>query len=306
MGVFDISEAELPALRIVKAIGKGASKNLLFVVGGGVGDRVCAEPTIRYAIRKFKDCNISLMCDTPELFNHLTFREIYRTGEKIPDKYLPLYTYAQGNLANQFFNANLMHPVDFASLSALRMQLPNLDKWIQTTLTSLTASDTKNAIVVHAGKTWPSRTVPSQWWQDLIKELLKGPDPVVLVGSQTVELDPSGCLDYRGKTSLLEFRDILLFAKAVVTNDSSPIHLASSGYAKIAFLSTVRHPDFLTHDRVGHFGLEMKNFTVGEPWLLFQNAPNNLDEKRIDRFPENIQIESFLPPVKWVSNWVLS
>jgi hypothetical protein len=319
MGVFDVHESDIPAIQIAKAIGNGVEKNLLFVVSGGLGDRVCAVPTLIYAKDTFKNCEISILCDTPELFKHIGFKNVYRTVDEIqPNKHYILYTYGQGNLRNQYFNANLIHPVDFASISALRMQLPNGYKEIllTTEMTNLFSkinfdpykiSDREKTVVIHPGKTWPSRTIPATWWNNLIELILRETPLIpVIIGNDTVEINPDRCFDIRGITNVKEFAWICKYAGTLVTNDSSPIHLGAAGYGKILFFSTVRHPDHLLHWRGGRLGWNMKNLTKGEPWGLFNYCPNNLDENRVDTFPKGARIEDFLPDPKSVLNWILN
>lgn len=317
MGVFDITEAEVPAIRIAKAVGKGAEKNLLFVVGGGIGDRICAEPTLRYAIDTFRDCSISLMCQTPELFSHLKFDDVYVPIGKIEKEYFPLYTYPIGNLANQFFNANLMNPVDFASVSALRMQLPvnyrrpkqpfsQVTRLGETVKYLYQVSNDGRHILLHPGKTWPSRTVPSFWWEEVIEEIYKTDfyHPV-LIGNKTVDIKNSKkCLDTRDKLTLQEVYWLCSYSNRIITNDSSPMHMAAPGNGKIAYISTVRHPDLLLHCR-DEFGKGMRDFSKNRPWELFNHCPNNLSQQRIDVFPDGKIIEDYLCTPKEVVQWLI-
>lgn len=326
MSVFKIEPDELPAIRISKAMSAKADKNLLFVVGGGLGDRQCAEPTIRFATENFLKWGyrVSVMCETPELFFHLHRLEGFYSPkdiEKLHGKFLPLYTYAPGNLPNQFFNANLMHPVDYASVCALRMQLPNSYKVIQGISNAgfpmsedyknlFRVSSESHHVVVHAGQTWPSRTIAGEWWDDFLEEIsfYDWLHPV-LVGNQTVELkNTKRCLDVRWRLSLAEFSLLCRNSIAVVTNDSSPIHLAAPGESKVAFLSTIRNPDHLYHWRKNGFGWNMQNFTkinsLGQqPWEVFDVCPSNLHQNRLDVFPGNIK--DHLPYPREIVEWIV-
>lgn len=312
MGVFDIDANEIPAIRIAKAVGARVNKRILFVVGGGLGDRVCAEPTIRYFQNQFLECRVSLMCETPEIFSHLRFEKIFTNVDQIPnDEYLALNTYAQGNLANQFFNANLMNPVDFASISALRMTLPLKDKrpfMLFEKIPTLQDPLSQRAVVLHPGKTWPSRTIPSGWWQGVVHSLLAKEYTPVIVGNETVDLDfdLSKCMMLRKELTLKQFA-YACQAFPLITNDSSPIHLAAPGWNKVAFVSTVREPSLLSHVRGMNyqFGYNMKNFTDGKPWELFSFCPNDLEHHKIDVFPEGYKIEQFLPDPAEVVEWVV-
>lgn len=324
MGVFDIDAKELPAVRIADAIGRGINKKLLFVVGGGLGDRLCAEPTIRYATKKFSDCEISLLCDTPEVFWHLPFKAVYRTMEEVPPRlHLPLYTYAQGNLANQFFNANLMHSVDFASVSALRMQLPRSEKVLRQYPISTpkmkewfffgpTIAQDFRTIVVHPGESWPSRTFPAKWWEEIISSLsAMSYTKVLVVGNKTVNIKcDSRAVDIRQKTDINDFSWICRHANAIVTNDSSPVHFGAVGRAQIAMVATCRRPDLIAHWRrpaeVSHpqFGWNTRDFSAKRMWEMFDECPNNLDKVRIDLVPDGSKIEEFIQAPSEIVSWL--
>jgi len=132
----------------------------------------------------------------------------------------------------------------------------------------------------------------------------------VLIGNDCVELDGRKCLDLRGKLSLEDFAWVCKNSQRLITNDSSPLHLAACGGGKVAYLSTVRHPDLLMHWRSPHacvqaqFGYNMRCFVEGEPWRLFDNCPNNLGEQRIDRFPIDVKIEDYLSDPEEVIEWI--
>lgn len=317
MGIFDVAASDIPAIRIVDAIGRGVNKDLLFIVGGGIGDRVCAEPTLRYALDTFRDCRISLMCSTPELFRHLDFVEVFTDVDKVPKgKHLVLHTYAQGNLANQYFNANLMHSVDYASISALRMQVPRNYKAVKmnprrTASVHHLVNKDFSTYVVHPGESWPSRTFPAYWWDNLIDALCELPYAcVAVVGNKTVSIEGNHRMQgLRGETNLDELAWLCQSADAIISNDSAPIHLAAPGRAKIAFVATCRRPDLIAHWRrtdTGRveFGWRTMDFSKKPMWELFDSCPNNLNEQRIDEVPEGRSIEEFLPEPREIVEWV--
>lgn len=274
MSVFEIRANEVPAIRMATAAANGVDKNLLFVVSGGLGDRVCAEPTLRYAMRRYKQCRFSLLCDTPELFRHLEFDNIYRKPADVPvENYLALYTYPDSNLATQFFCASLMNSVDLSAAMALRSSLHPEDKVIfldpinprECTCRGTGVSEVRDprTVVMHPGKTWPTRTFPSKWWKSMMSTLIGRGFDIVLIGSNTVEIprdEEENWFDLRGKLSLNDYIWVCKNAKNLVTNDSSPLHLAASGDGNIAFVATVRSPELLYHWRHGEFGWRMKGF----------------------------------------------
>jgi ADP-heptose:LPS heptosyltransferase len=119
---------------------------------------------------------------------------------------------------NEFVNANLTHCIDYASLSAIRMMLPPMYKAIElnpvcpnslrTDLFTIVANR-DHYVLIHPGKTWPSRTLPAEWWERVIVEIKsRGKTPVV-IGNNTVELDLFiKAHDLRGKTTLEELTEV--------------------------------------------------------------------------------------------------
>lgn len=92
-------------------------------------------------------------------------------------------------------------------------------------------------IVIAPSSIWETKRMPSQKFVELITLILSNTNLVViLVGSKSdIELC-SGitsqfkerCLDLSGKTSLRELSYVIQNSKAVVSNDSSPVHIASA------------------------------------------------------------------------------
>lgn len=126
----------------------------------------------------------------------------------------------------------------------------------------------RELVLIHPGATWKSRTFPVAWWNEVI-ESVKALDvaPVIIgaaarEGVGTVAVDTKGCLDLRDRTSLDDFIHLCQTATVLLTNDSSPIHLASSTPAReaedgrgfiprpwVGMVATCRHPDFISHWR---------------------------------------------------------
>lgn len=319
-GAFDIEPHEVPAIRIATAIGNKSDKELAFVVGGGLGDRVCAEPTLRFALEYFKGVNISLICETPQLFRHLNFKEIFdlKNTHPIVGRHLYMHTYSTSPLQNQFMNPNLISCVDMCSLSALRMQLPVDFKKI--CLETFHPEEIKDErlfkvvepphVLLHLGKSWPSRTFPSKWWNDIIDQVLEYELIPVLIGNNCVEVEVKpGVVDLRDQLTLDEFIYVCFNTDAIITNDSSPLHLASAGWGSIAFVSTCRRGDLLMHHRFRGVGWRMKDFACdrtyqGKMWQKFNILPNNLDLHTMKEVPAGNVIEDYLPDPRNVVDWI--
>jgi hypothetical protein len=316
--LFTTAADQIPFCRIATANQAGVEKNLLFLAGGGLGDQICAEPTIRYALDRFKDCKISVLTHTPDLFRHLTPRlEFLFEREKWSDaqidlgKYLCLKTYTEADdFSGQFISSILTHCVDYPAILSRRGQLPL--EYRQPIVEPLTPTKeflppTKNIwqkdrhVFVHPGRGWPSKTFGPDWWTAVL-ERLKARDIIpVLIGNDTGWVDSSDCVDLRDKLSVMETTWLLQQARVLLTNDSSPLHMAATkgGKAWIGFLATCKQADYLYHYRNGVFGWRMKNFSLGGVWDLLDFAPNKqetVDVKNIDPTP-------WLPEPNDIARW---
>jgi hypothetical protein len=89
-------------------------------------------------------------------------------------------------------------------------------------------------------------------------------------------------IDLRDQLSVSELVALLKGCKFVVTNDSSPIHIAAAGEAFIAFVASCKHPDFLYHWRKGQFGWRMKDFGHDGLYNYMSWSPVQKDEVSIE------------------------
>lgn len=302
----------IPGFRTWKAVERGVEKNILITTWGGIGDQICAEPTVRFALENFKDVEISLATHIPELFRHLKFKEVFDLDKVTPnfENYLVFKTIAeQQDLSWQFINHNITNCVDFPSLSAFRCTLPISYKRVQTFTEPIPLpEDTR--IVIHPGAHWDSKTFPKQWWDDLITYLVGLQFKPIIVGKRmddnrgTVDVQTEGCVDLRDKLDLNGFAYLCKVADVVLTNDSSPLHLAAAGRAFIGYLATCKHPDYLTHWREGQWGWRMKNLSRGGLWNDLDIVPNKEKEVTIDKCtPE--QMWAWLPDPLDVAEWAV-
>lgn len=316
-----------PMYRTSLAVQNKVANNLLFRTWGGLGDQICAEPTLRFALKAFKHSDVYLTSEKPELFGHLKFKEVFDEKKVRPnlDNYLLFETITppdESNLVWQFFSHMLTNCVDFPSLCALRSQLPVKDREIYLTSKKpdLPGILPQKAIFIHAGKHWPSKTFPKDWWDETIYEIKKiGLNPV-LIGADTddnrgtVDVESAGCVDLRNKLSILETIWLLQRAKVLLTNDSAPLHMAAStdptdpvltGRCHIRYIATCKHPDFITHWRKGLWQFRERNLGLGGIWDIVDSCPNtdqkitadNIDEKTLRSWlpkPEKVALETHI------------
>jgi len=313
----------LPGFRTAAAVERGVERNILLRTWGGIGDQICAEPTLRYALRSFRDCEVSLASERPELFSHLSFKRVYHIPEEKPDyeRYLVLDTITpmdDSNLVWQFMSHMLVNCVDFPSLCALRCQIPVADREVFLPVPRqrhLALNDFTNGVCVHPGRHWQSKTFPADWWNGVLSGLLRAGKSPVIVGGKTddnrgtVDVDTTGCVDLRDKLSLTESIWLLQRSRVLLTNDSAPLHMAASrGFehapAWIGYVATCKHPDMITHWRFGRWGRRMRNLGLGGIWDVVDYCPNRAQELSAERVPEETLL-SWLPDPRAVSDWAI-
>lgn len=309
----------LPIFRSTIAIQSKVAHKLLFKSWGGIGDQICAEPTIRYALEHFKDCEIYLASDIPEIFSHLKFKKVFNLKEEVPigKNYFVFETITppdETNLVWQFFSHLLTNCVDFPSLCALRMQLPIKDREVK--LPSIPdwippIPLPEKIIAIHPGKHWESKTFPSEWWSEVIYELVIREVTPVIIGADvddnksTVKISTGGCIDVRNKLSILETITLLNFyTDVLLTNDSAPLHMAAPGTAWIGFIATCKHPDMITHYRHGEWGWRMQNHGKGGMWELSDYCPNKEEKVEVQSVDPNLLL-SWLPNPKEYAEWAV-
>ena len=317
----------IPGFRTSLAIQNNCEKNILFRTWGGLGDQICAEPTLRYALKYFsKDmASISLTSERPELFTHLNFKEVFDETKARPlfEKYLLFETITppdESNLVWQFFSHMLTNCVDFPSLCALRSQLPVADREIYLEgQTTPAAEGLENKVFIHAGRHWPSKTFPKEWWDIVIRTIAESGAIPVLIGADTddnrgtVDVDATHCLDLRNRLTAKETIHTLQKAKVLLTNDSAPLHMAAScdpndkdltGNCWIGYIATCKHPDYITHHRKGVWQWREVNHGLGGMWDIVSHIPNQEKKVEVDKIDLEI-LKSWLPEPRKFAQWGL-
>lgn len=327
--------AMIPSWKTFRAEAYGVSDQVLLTAWGGLGDIVCAIPAVTYALKNFKNVEFSLVCDHPELFSHLQFKEIFSfeefrsREEEFNTRFMRFDTNVPAShLTWEFMSHALVNAVDFASTCAFRLQLPIADK--QPVLVHGFGNEYPpgmlqlpvnwdRCVVVHPGRHWESKTFPVDWWNSVLSDLVaRGLQPVIIgknyddptsgnVG--TVDVCTQGCVDLRDRTPLRTLIWILQKAKVVITNDSSPLHIAASGLAWIGFIASCKHPDFISHWRKNSFGKpewswRMENLGLDGIWdyMDFNPSRSNAKELKVHELPDGL-MEKILPEPSTVAAW---
>ena len=272
----------IPGMRVRWAAENKVSQSVLLKVHGGLGDQICAEPTVRFAVETLKDVEISLLAMTPELYSHIPFKKVYEKGD-YPNlgEHLIFDLFAQ----QDYFILNYIkhehcHCVDFSCLVAFQGMVPQEFRQInlkpsEESFAKIEPHAGPDKVVVHCGKSWQSKTFPNWWWNRVLARLKEKSAVPILIGKSEnpnsvtgmIEgIDIEGCIDLRDKLQIMETVALLQKSKVLLTNDSSPMHMAASGDAWIGFVTMARRPEFLTHTRHGQFGWRMENMSRDGIW----------------------------------------
>lgn len=295
--IIKVPGMQFPSYRKLYAEQRGALDRIMIQVRGGIGDCICAEPAIRYAINNFSN-KIYVATHFPDFYRHLKLEGIFNVDKEMPvwEDYLNYHTIAlPDEVPGEFFVHMTSHIIDYHTMLMWHVQLPPEEKSVilepNESEKGIAANliDPINDILIHAGSTWPSRTLPKAWWDAVTDRIFKLGKQPVLIGAKsfnnctTVDLDTTHCLDLRDKFSLMASVAICQRAQVLLTNDSSPLHMAASGDAWIGYVSTVKPPHLLTHYRKRTEGWRMQNFSTD--WLCnyIDMSPTNSARIEFDK-----------------------
>lgn len=239
-------------------------RKIVLVVSGGLGDQVNAEPTIRYLKKIYKE-NTEIIITThyPRLFEHLGY-ETYEHKAFYPLNHKPFYeiqTFPEPTTVVYSVISNLMcHTVDYCSIASLQRVLPLPEKVIKLEIQdrdneeldqTLGGFDLTKAVLIHPGRHWDSKSFPREWWQDVVNNISQDV-PVCLIGTDdsndrgAYQLDlPENSINLIDRTSLGTLISAIHRAPVLLSNDSSPIHIAGAFDNWIVVIPTCKHPDHI-------------------------------------------------------------
>lgn len=292
------------------------ARKIHFDANGGLGDQVCVEPVIRYLKETvYRDDDVIVTTHYPELFKHLKVRTALK-GEAMAE---PGHTYFSIKLppdSNTYAVNNhiLTHPVEAASLAAFKGQMPPEAKTIQLKgdrLSGYLENVSERSVLIHAGKSWQTKTFPNYFWERIIHGLIRENIPVALIGKKVDEqfgyveiakFDSLMVHDLRDKLSLGELISVIGNAKkGLISNDSSPVHIAGA-FENPIHLITIAKAGY----RILPFrrGAQTFKANVYGKLLPFQFESNCPYEVRVDRATEE-EIINHLPNPEKLVEWVL-
>jgi len=296
-------------------------RNILITVSAGMGDQLCSEPAIRYTQKIYPDANIYVVSHFPRLFSHLTVPVMnYEEWKGIKDAVLTFHTCPEDEHSEHKLSHVLFHPTDFASMSMIKRTIPNAEKTIQLKLEAedvayvidLLKDKNRNkpTVVVHAGKWWPSKTLPVEWWQQIVDKLSEKLT-VVLIGRTIDEKQgflpinaPKDGYDFRDLTSLGELMALISLSRCLLTNDSSPLHIAGAFDNWIVTIPTCKHEDHILPFRNGTQSYKTKALRKGLLLDDLEVRHTEFTTDTIDLIPKGKTLYDYIPDVDTVVNEV--
>lgn len=93
--------------------------------------------------------------------------------------------------------------------------------------------DKKKLVLLAPGSKWFTKKWPLEYFNEVIGQLMNREDIItgIIGGADELSLNivtGGNVVDFRGKTTLLELAELIRRSELVLTNDSSPIHIASA------------------------------------------------------------------------------
>ena len=111
----------------------------------------------------------------------------------------------------------------------------------------------ENVIVVHPAVSWPSRTFPTSFWQDLVNLLDEAGYTVIVTGTSN-DQQLTGVIDTRGRFGLDQQARLIDWSKAFICSDSGLMALAATTEVPIVALLTITKAEFAAPYRYNELG----------------------------------------------------
>lgn len=305
-----------------------SKKNILFSISGGIGDRVCAEPAIRWFTKNFPNYNYTIVSKNPEFFKHIencnniTDKDNYDFENNL----VLVSMWHEKSISHNYYNNLTIHPVDYASLNLFKTVLPNShDKLIKISFEKtndlINNILKKTTIAVHPGISWKTKTLSFDFYKNIINKLAENKNINIAIIGKTGEgvscyndfdIKEENVFNLINKTDIEELGFLLKKSKGLITNDSSCIHMACTkdSKTKIGYISLVKNDEYLSHWRLNYdekleFGFNMKNFAKIKYGNIFAN-PLFSYFNRAENFLTDKQIEQAMPSIDDLITYVLN
>jgi hypothetical protein len=250
-------------------------RHYLISADGGLGDHVTAEPVIRFLKTHLRpEDDLRIAAHWPRVFEHLPVPvQQHNTPMPAADfAYRTLWTLPNPeSVLGRSICSLLCHAIEHHSITMLSRMLPLKDREIRLAVTDADKNDLaallggtspEQLVLVHAGKSWASKTFPLAWWQAVVDALAAQGMTVCVIGKSASHLPedttgtvpilaPAGAIDLRDKLGLGPLFALISAAPVLLSNDSSPVQIAGAFDNWIVMIATVKPPDLVFPYRQG-------------------------------------------------------
>lgn len=290
-------------------------KNICLNAGGGLGDVIASEPLVRYAKEHvWPVSNMIVRTPWPEVFEHLKEKgvTVVHEQDEINDVgyFVANLMPKEQDLRTEMMRHTLVHPLTYASIMALRAEIPIRHRQINLKTEPL-PKDVEdylhNAVLIHAGKSWESKTFPPEFWNETVKAIKAEGFKVAFIGRDmgdyrgAVEVDYSQGLNLVNQLSRSEMFRAIELAPVLISNDSAPVHAAGAFDNWVGMIATCKHHDRIFPWRNG--SQRYKASALQRGLINFEFAPTSMEYVAIDKAtPE--RVAECLPEPKQIAEWV--
>lgn len=263
---------------------------LLKIFGAGMGDVLTATPSIR-RLSNIYTSKISVCSKYTDLFkNNPYIDNNYKLDDIIDEKNYEIFTLFEQHSTtklNQVESTRKHHAclTERSCAYDLGFDLRNDELHLDYFPTNKCIYDLKNFnnyICLHTTSNWSNRTWDKENWQTLSNDLSNLGFDIVIIGKDYEEINFDNSICYKkcfvplgekiinltnDGSSINDLWHVINNAKALVTLDSGPLHLAGTTDTWIFQIGSARHPEFNTPYRKG--SQDYKHKFIGGECSLF-------------------------------------
>lgn len=236
----------------------------------GLGDLICATPTIRKLSESYEQ-QITVLSKMPELFKNLPYVEASYKSTSIDWDYFNEHYLMHNSFTNVGkkdgrgveMKHNMMDIRQYHAVHLGFMLSKNELHCDYIPIESPKNSIHQKYILIHPVTTWANRTWPAEKWMELVKKLNNDGIYVISIGKDSSETGffnvekpvfnfeiPYG-MNLMNKTSISECYHLINNASCFITMDSGLLHLAGTTNTPIIQLGSSLNPEFRMPYRYG-------------------------------------------------------
>lgn len=213
-----------------------------------------------------------------------------------------------------------VHNLDFGMITMLRDSMPPDEKQIDLMVTVDDLNELEVAcpeflnnrtvrekyVAIHPGVGWESKTFPQAYWSEIIQKLIDvGLTPVIFGLGIVKELKathvggvwdlpiPKGAIDMRDKLTLGGMFALIQQCPFLLSNDSSPVHIAGAFDNWIVMIATTKRPELVFPFRHGVVSYKTKAVFKKLTCEHLGNLPTNPTQRSIAELEGDIM--EYLP-----------